>query len=676
MQFGHKKVIGNINYIPSGDNPESTAANSLPRDVSATPDDALRGAITKLAAWKHGLSSEPFLTTQRPQNTPGAKTAINRGTYNSAPNSIGKGGKNFHKAGGWKRYGESGSALLMVLVIGLFLVMTTVVTLTVTRGSLAQSSNYSVHSYASLAAQAGLSDAVSEITSALPSGPSTYPCSLSGTLPNSNASTIYSVTITYSDSGATENCNGGGNGQMASTLGSQSAAPNSAVIISTGEMEANTPLAKNNQVEMEESISISGGQTAVPNEAILTEAPLILNNQYSITGGSGVGPADVSSPHFSCSATSTIDGNVIAGTSGAQVTGSCNVTGSISSNGPVYITGNVLGNVTAWLKGLPMSSSGITITNGGYAPGNVISYGAGINIGSVTLTTPVGNAGTVVDAYNGNLSMPYTYYLHKGVSYNATGTITINGVSSHGTLPSATGTPTAVPPFPKTDPIPATGGQNVTETITGFSCMNFTNAFTQDVMSFNMLHPGATTLTINANTCNNVTVSQNVLFNENVNLYVGSLDIGGTSGFGQACLYTYNTESSCQQYTGGYGFGPGSGPLPPGTQSAPYYAFRVFAGTGNTSGSGCGAFGSTTANVDITGSGAAIIASDIHLFIYTPGSVSLGNQVSITGQIYACSGMAQGGGGVGITYYPTSALLQNIQGTPSVSIENEYLLKG
>ena len=161
MQFGHKKVIGNINYTPDGDNLESTAANSLPRDVSATPDDALREAIVKLAGWKHGLSSEPFPTIQRPQNTPDVKMTTNRGIYHSAPNFTGKGGKNFHKAGGWKRYGESGSALLMVLVIGLFLVMTTVVTLTVTRGSLAQSSNYSVHSDASLAAQAGLSDAVS-----------------------------------------------------------------------------------------------------------------------------------------------------------------------------------------------------------------------------------------------------------------------------------------------------------------------------------------------------------------------------------------------------------------------------------------------------------------------------------------------------------------------------------
>lgn len=562
---------------------------------------------------------------------------------------------------------DKGSALLIVLIICTALAIAGAASLAITTGSVSQSGNYAVNSEASLASQAGLAATVSAIEAAFTQGPSSYPCTISGTLPNSGTPTKYSVTISYSSGGGMQTCNGGGgNGTIATTLGTQSSSPTTAVAISVGSMVDNSPMAKNNIVTMEENLALNSGASAVPDEAILTEAPLLLNNRDSIASGNGVGPANVSSPYFTCSASTTVSGSVLAGNSGAQILSPCDIAGNIESSGPVVVSGNVAGSVTAWLKNAPSGNSGITINNAGYVAGNVIDYGADINISQTGL--PVGANGTDVYAYGGNLNLAYPNTVAKGVSYNATGTVTVYGRTSQGTLPDVSGNATPIPTFPKASPMPVTGSQNITESIT--SCNLFTQLFAQDVQEFRFFYPGTTTLTINAQACNNVTVSGNILFQENVNLYVGSIDIGGSAGFGQACLYTQATQSTCEGF-GFPGFGPPLGPTSTGT-----YAFRVFSGVGTASGSGCGAFGSTGANIDITGSGAAIIASGVHLFLYTPGSVSLGNSVDITGQIYACSGLSQGGGGIAITYYPSSSLLESEQGQPGISVVNEYLVKG
>jgi|GEM_PF-7085400 len=668
MQFYHRKVrfssdAGKASQASGGNLRNNVCGGTLFAE-SYAPDDV----IGKLAHWKHNATGDSSLVNQGIFSEDHAihqEYLLTRFHGRDFSRNLRK--SNFLIGYPKKKYNENGSALLIVLIICLSLMIVVGAVLTVSTNSLSQSSDYTFHSEVSLASQAGLSAAVSAINSALPSGPASYPCSLSSELSNGNTSTVYSVTVTYYAGSTQEACSGGGIGVMSSTLGPQTNPPTNATILSVGDMTSKAAAAKNNQVEMEENVVITSGQSAVPNEAILTEAPLVLNNQDNIAGGPGVGPADVSTPYFTCSATTTVQGSVITGTSGAQILAPCQVTGNLQSDGPVYISGVVAGNTTAWLKGAQPGSSGITINNGGYAGGNVTSYGAGISIGQAAVR-PIGASGTSIDAYDGNLSLEYANDVAKGVSYNATGTVTVNFDTSKGTLGASTGIPTFPPPFPKAAPMPVTGNQNVTENI--INCSQFTSLFAQDVANFARFYPGNNTLTINASMCQNVTVSESILFQENVNLYVGSLDIGGTSGFGQACLYTADTESTCNAYLGW------QQRFPSGPQSAPYYAFRVFDGVGFSSGQSCGAFGSTNANVDITGSGAAIIASDIHLFIYTPGSVSLGNSVNITGQIYACSGLKQGSGGIAITYYPTSSLLEGIQGPPSISVVNEYLLKG
>ncbi len=647
-----RSVIGNylLKKLPP------TVLYRAPKANNSGFPDKFEQTIKGLANWQSGLSASYAVPCREQESV--------SGSYSYPAKSKAKRHFLSRKQGFFleEHARENGSALLIVLIICAALAIAGTATLAVTTGSVAQSGSYTANSDSALAAQAGLAAAVSDIEAAFPQGVSSYPCAVSATLPNSGVPTKYSVTITYSSGGGVQTCNGGGgNGSMASTLGTQSSSPTTASAISVGSMAQTSAVAQNNVVTMEEDLVLNSGAQAVPNEAILTEAPLILNNRDNITSGSGAGPANVSSPYFTCSASTTLAGSVLAGASGAEILSPCKIAGNVQSNGPVIVSGNVAGSVTAWLKGL--SAAGITINNAGYVAGNVVAYGASIGISQTGV--PIGASGTDVYAYGGNLSLAYPNTVAKGVSYNATGTVSVYGSVSQGTLPDVSGSAVSIPTFPKTSSIPTSSGQNVTETIT--NCQRFTQYFAEDVQFFNFMYPGATTLTINAQGCNNVTVSGNVLFQENVNLYVGSVDIGGSTGLGQACLYTLSTQNTCQ------GYGP---PGFPGSFSAASYAFRVFSGVGAASGSGCGAFGSTSANIDITGSGAAIIASSVHLFLYTPGNVTLGNSVNITGQIYACSGLVQGSGGIAITYYPSSALLESVQGQPGVSVTDQYLVKG
>ena len=167
----------------------------------------------------------------------------------------------------YRRADDDGQALVLVLVISMMLVASLVLALTAARAGLNLSIGFKAGSQGEMAAQTGLATELTAMRNT--SSYTALPCSLSGSLGVTGATSTYSVSVAYSASGTALTCTGSG-----STLGG-STAPTNATLSSTGKAPHGTTAIMKQDVTIAVSDSINdalGYAIFTPNNLDLTGA--------------------------------------------------------------------------------------------------------------------------------------------------------------------------------------------------------------------------------------------------------------------------------------------------------------------------------------------------------------------------------------------------------------------
>ena len=513
---------------------------------------------------------------------------------------------------------DSGSTLVLVLVISVLLLGILAVSLSTSDFSGTLSTQYGNTSQAALAAQSGLAVELSALRNVTVY--TAFPCgTFSGTLSAPGATSSYSATVTYYPSGtnpAALTCSG-------STLGG-STTPATATIVSTGTAPHGSP------TTMQENIAIATTSTpsAALGYALFTSNPLDLTGSATVNS-SGSNIANVYS-----------GGTLTCGTGDS-------IAGAVTTYGTVDFTG------TCSIAGL-IASGAVTLANSAIVNGNVISYAGPLALsGSAEIT---GNATET----NGNITLTGSGEI-VGNAY-ASGTITVGSGSIKGTQ---TGLDTSLSSetmpagisFPTLNPSVATWqgqGWNVIQipgTVNGtsYSCLNATggtlgtgaNYFQSNSSGaadpYQTAIAALTTKTVfYAPTCVlSYSRTQTFNFAADTVLQVASLTTVGSD--------TYQS-----------------------TSTTTHHDFSVLASAGSV----C-----STANVDVSVSNSSDFDSSLSTFIYTPGEVSYANSPSMTGQIVACGGIT-GSNSFTLTFDPSAS--GEIPGSstataPSVTVLNKFV---
>jgi hypothetical protein len=192
----------------------------------------------------------------------------------------------------WDRRTESGQALVIVLVVSLLLITTLVAALASARAGLAQSNGFTAGAQGEMAAQTGLATELTAMRNT--TSYSALPCSLTGSLTATGASSTYSTTVAYSASGTALTCTG-----LASTLGGTTA-PTSAILMAIGK----APHGSGAVMKEDVTVAVTASTSAAVGYGIFTASTLNLTNGgVTVQGSSGAStPTEYADGVVTCNA--------------------------------------------------------------------------------------------------------------------------------------------------------------------------------------------------------------------------------------------------------------------------------------------------------------------------------------------------------------------------------------
>jgi len=564
---------------------------------------------------------------------------------------------------------DNGSALILVLIITALLITTSTIGLTVSSNSVSESANYTNTSQAELAAIAGINEALSQINSA--SSSSNYPCATAGSLGNSGNTSTYQISVAYfSSSGSTtaENCSGRSGANT--TLGTSSPSPVRAVVTANGDSSSSTV---SQAAVMKADFIISSMPASLMQYAIFTNGTFTATNSNSLSPATNGLLPNIFAQNIVCNGHVSNAANVFI--NGPASLGNCTIGGNMVAMGSLTLgksgTSIIDGNAASFNGG----SSGIYIAGSSYIKGDAGAYEGSIQLyggsssgsigGSATATGPIGST-TEGDVYAASAANNYVNgvtYVSNSANYPSWGSETnwfkggVNHQPTEGIAPT-------IPDFPLPPQISST--QSIINIPSGTagptsSCSSFftNSATTQNTFLYDMANWTSSSLIIDAPTCSVASgvLSSNVNLDTNLTLEVASFTADGGNGGGTLSIQPAST-------------------LAPGASEP--LSFSVLAGvaTPYTTNDGCSGFGNTGNTITLAGTGTLTVSPNIGLFIYTPGSVSYGNQTTITGQIFACSGITQGGGDFNMTFSPVKNSALVWTEASGAAITDEYLVEG
>lgn len=562
---------------------------------------------------------------------------------------------------------DSGSALILVLIIATLLVGISVVSLSIGANSISESANYASVSQAELTANAGINATLSQIDSSLSS--SNYPCSLTGSINNNGVVSSYQISVAYfvnSGSSGAESCSG--NSGTSTTLGSSSPAPMRAVITSKGE---GSVVGKNQVAIIKANILISSMPASLMQYAIFTNGTFTATNSNSLQPASNGLLPNIFAGNILCNGSVSNAANVLV--DGPAALGNCTIGGNMVAMGSLTLgksgTSVIKGDAASFNGG----SGGIYIGGSSYIKGTAAAYGGSIELyggsnsgsigGTATATGPLGSSaeGNVYAASAGNNYINGMTYVSNKATYPSWGGSTNwfrGGVSYH----PSNGTAPAIPSFPippqvnsmQTINIPSGGTGPTSSCSSFFASSNTAGTFLYDISNWT-----TSSLFIDAPTCS-----------------IGSGVLSGTVNMDT------NLTLEVAKFTADGGNGGGTLSIQPSTALAPGVtlplSLTVIAGLASSysTNQGCSGFGNTGTTTILAGTGTLFVSSNIGLFIYTSGSVSYGNQATINGQIFACSGVDQTGGDFTMTFSPVKNPSLVWASTSGAAITNEYIVQG
>ncbi len=564
-------------------------------------------------------------------------------------------------------YQDSGSALLLVLIILAFLASTSVIGLSISTNSVSESAGYASTSQAELAAAAGINQVLNQINSS--SSSSGYPCNLSGSLSNDFETSNYKTSVSYfasSGSDTPESCSG--NSSSNPTLGASSPEPVRATVVSQGQGSGNTT----SQVSIiKADFIISSMPASLMQYAIFTDGTFTATNSNSLQPASNGLLPDIFAANIVCNGSVSNTANVLI--NGSANLGNCTIGGNMLAMGSLTLgksgTSIIGGNAASFNGG----SSGIYIGGTSYIKGNAAAYNGSIQLyggsnsgsigGTATATGTVGSSseGNIYAASAANNYVNGMVYVSNKVTYPSWGSSTnwfkggINYQPTSATAPS-------IPNFPTPPQISSIQTLDVPSGTTGptSSCSSFfSNSKASGTFLYDIANWSASSIFIDAPTCSVGTGILSGTVNLDTDLTLDVANFTANGGNGSSGLFIQPSSTLAAGV---------SEPL----------AFSVIAGLANTytTNNGCSGFGNTGNTVVLAATGTLSISPNIGLFIYTPGSVTYGNKATVNGQIFACSGISQTGGNFNMTFAPVKNANLAWANTSGAVIKDEYIVVG
>ncbi len=571
---------------------------------------------------------------------------------------------------------ENGSALILVLAVIMLLLVIGITTLTSTSSSVNLSSDYYKTTSATLASQAGISNAVNVIKGNGQSGShpyANYPCNI----PNSGQSgEHYKVTITYNSGGGPESCSG-------STLGSSAPAPTSVTIQSTGWLGGTSTTPNSNAVTTEEQLSITDTATTVPAYAIYAGSGYYPSGQATIIQAQGTTtPPDIYAGTVFESTPNTVTGNPNGG--------------SITTPGSLFINGFAnLGGGDNIIGGSVYANGTIYIASGSTINGNVVSYMPTANSPNIIIKNTSHAVGGNASAYqkavpNAIQSQPGDIKGNTGASINSSGTDLVDDAQ----------------PLPQPLPNDSSTSDPVVIIPNSSSCNNFFQNTSGGQLSTNAGHvtfTSANSGTINSGT--NVTplttLSTSTIFGwhsrgaitipSNKTPFQYLLSMWGTGGsnsssatltiYAPSCTInslpsnqTYTLNGNVAMFVNAIMISNGINIQGPTQGIPPTLAIVAMASAGSNTFTCNGTNYTVDIGFVLTNCGGGASIANIRPFFWTLGNFQTNNSTGIDGQIYAAGDVTLGNY-TQITFYPVANGVLTFLGKPQLSPTSEYLLK-
>ena len=529
--------------------------------------------------------------------------------------------------------------IVLVLLVSVMLITSLAVALTLSQSGLNLATRLATGLQGKMAAQTGLATELTMMRDV--SSASSLPCSLTGSLGVTGATSSYSVAVDYSSGGTPLTCSGTG-----STLGG-STAPTNASLTSIGKANHGSRAVMREDV----AIAVSSSTSAALGYAIFTPNNLDLTGAATLNTGTSV-PDIYAGQQLTCANGTTSSGDLI-------------------TYDPVDLTGNCsfAGNLT--------SASDVALANSANVGGNLISYGGNTSStscakvgatyyaiclsGSATIGKNATETGGNIKVSNGTI---------KGNAY-ASGTISVSGGGAiNGTqTPGDISLSSQTMPQPLTFPalyLPTTGWNIVS--IPSSQCATYFQSINNEASGTTVANPDpfqaalenqAQRTVYEAPTCA-VTYSNAQVFALNPSpagdaiLDVASLTFNNSNTF---CEESATDSHSCStSTTAGPNLTLFAGPSPPAPPASPTCS---------------------TSTVDAMFDNSSNFEPNVAVLIYSLGEVDYANAPSMTGQILACGGMT-GTNAFKLTFNPSAA--GEVFGTSgsalTVSVEDKYFVSG
>jgi hypothetical protein len=525
---------------------------------------------------------------------------------------------------------DKGQAMVLVLVISAMLVASLVMTLASARAGISQSIGFKAGFQGEMAAQTGLATELTAMRNA--SSYSTLPCSLTGSLGVTGATSTYTTTVAYSANGTALTCTGSG-----STLGG-STAPTNATLTSTGK----APYGSTAVMKEDVTIAVSASSGPALGYAIFTSNDLDLENAAVLSTGTSV-PNIYAGAQLTCANGTTSTGSVITYDS-VDLTGSCSFSGSLTS------------------------ASYVEMGNSAGVAGNVVSYGGNSTCAGICLSGSATIGGTATE-YAGNIAVPNGTI--TGNAY-ASGTISVSGGGKiKGTQTpndtSLSGTMPAADTFPSLQ-LPTTGWNIVSIPNSSYTCAQYFQSINNEASGTTVANPDPFQSALEdqvertvyeAPTCS-VTYSNAQVFALNPSpagdaiLDVASLTFNNSNTFCEESATNSGTCSSAT--TPGPNLTLFAGPTPPAPPTSPTCS---------------------TSTVDATFNNSSDFEPNVAVLVYSLGEVDYANAPSMTGQILACGGLT-GTNAFALTFNPAASteVFGSSGSALTVTIKDKYIAAG
>jgi cytoskeletal protein CcmA (bactofilin family) len=543
--------------------------------------------------------------------------------------------------------GDEGGVLILVLIIGVLLVASLGVAVAATTSSLSFTTMFKTDSQSEMAAQTGLAteltamEAVTDYTS--------FPCSASGSLDVTGASSSYSTTVSYSANGSALSCAG-------STLGG-STAPTNATLTSVGKAEHATTVTMKEDVE----IAVTPSNPAEVGYAIYTSNNIVLEAAATLTTGTAT-PDIYAGQQVNCQNGTTSTGSITT-YQPVDFSGSCNFAGNLTSAGYVELqnSATIQGDVISYGGDTAATSCGSTSSGSGKS--KVTTYyaiclsGAAAIKGNATETN--GNIEVPDGEIYGNADASGAISVSGGGKIAGTSTPDDSSLSSE-TMPAATTFPSLSPP---------SSGWNVVDIPnSSYTCAQYFQSISNEAGSgpsvafpdpFQLALENQTEKTIYYAPSCDVSYSNAQVFAQNPTGGDAFLDVAkiSFSNSNTFCEETAEDSGTCSSSTsvGDHLVIEANGPppTPPATYSC------------------------STSTVDESFSNASKFYPNVDVLLYSMGEISFANDSVMTGQIQACGGVI-GTNTFQLQFDPSAAdeVYGAAGGSVTISILDKYVASG